>query len=131
MEASLGYNSDTAINTRLRLRNQDVFGTAWRFNSELRYDEKVQSMRADLDAPPRTDGSWNNHFAALQEADIRKRLQELGALPVGSTPEEFAAHIKADRNGGEQSLARTARRLAHCDACAQHGGCGVAAQRGE
>ena len=72
VEASLGYNSDTAINTRLRLRNQDVFGTAWRFNSELRYDEKVQSMRADLDAPPRTDGSWNNHFAALQEADIQK-----------------------------------------------------------
>ena len=80
VEASLGYNSDTAINTRIRFRNQDVFGSAWRFNTELRLDDKVQSLRADLDSPPRSDGSWNNHFTSLREADIQKETtRELAA----------------------------------------------------
>jgi tripartite-type tricarboxylate transporter receptor subunit TctC len=32
--------------------------------------------------------------AGLARPDVRKRLVELGAEPLGSTPEEFAAHMK-------------------------------------
>jgi len=32
----------------------------------------------------------------LTERGIRDRLQQLGATPVGSTPEEFSKHVKAD-----------------------------------
>jgi translocation and assembly module TamA len=80
VETVIGYNTDTALNTRVRLRNQDLFGTAWRLGSELRYDNKVQSLRADLDSPPRTDGSWNNHFASVREADIQKETTRELAL---------------------------------------------------
>lgn len=30
----------------------------------------------------------------LQEPEVRKQLQQLGAEPVGSTPDSFAEHIK-------------------------------------
>lgn len=33
---------------------------------------------------------------ALRSADVRERLSGDGVLPVGNTPEEFAAHIKAE-----------------------------------
>ena len=32
---------------------------------------------------------------ALAQPDVRERLEALGAIPVGNTPEEFAAQIKA------------------------------------
>jgi tripartite-type tricarboxylate transporter receptor subunit TctC len=35
-------------------------------------------------------------LAALKKPDIAKRLFELGLAPVGDTPEEFAAFIRAD-----------------------------------
>ena len=43
---------------------------------------------------------------SLQEADIRKRLQELGALPVGSTPEEFSAFLRKDIERWRQVVAK-------------------------
>ena len=38
---------------------------------------------------------------AVQEPEVRKALANEGADPIGSTPEEFAAHIRAelDRTG--------------------------------
>jgi tripartite-type tricarboxylate transporter receptor subunit TctC len=35
-------------------------------------------------------------LAALKPQDVRDRFKELGIEPVGSTPEEFAAHIRAE-----------------------------------
>jgi len=32
----------------------------------------------------------------LQRPDVRERLAADGAYPVGNTPDEFAAHIKAE-----------------------------------
>jgi len=32
----------------------------------------------------------------LRLPDVNARLSELGAEPIGSTPEEFGAHIKAE-----------------------------------
>ena len=34
---------------------------------------------------------------ALQQADIRERFAKDGIEPVGSTPEQFAAHIRSER----------------------------------
>jgi len=33
----------------------------------------------------------------LSLPDVRERLLALGAEPVGNSPEEFAAHMKAER----------------------------------
>jgi translocation and assembly module TamA len=80
VETGISYNSDTALRTQLRLRNQDMFGTAWRLGGEVRFDSKIQSIRADLDSPPRTDASWNNHFVSAREQDIQKETtRELAA----------------------------------------------------
>ena len=43
---------------------------------------------------------------ALQEPDIRKRLQELGAVAVGSTPDEFSAFLKKDIERWKQVVAK-------------------------
>lgn len=43
---------------------------------------------------------------ALQEPEVRKRLQELGANPVGSTPEDFAAFIRKDIERWRQVVAK-------------------------
>ena len=33
----------------------------------------------------------------LRRETVRQRLLELGAEPVGNTPEEFGAHLRAER----------------------------------
>ena len=35
--------------------------------------------------------------AVLRRETVRQRLLELGAEPVGNTPEEFGAHLRAER----------------------------------
>jgi tripartite-type tricarboxylate transporter receptor subunit TctC len=34
--------------------------------------------------------------SALAAADVRKRLIDLGAEPLGSTPSEFAAYVRSE-----------------------------------
>ena len=35
-------------------------------------------------------------MTVLAEPEIRKRMQDLGSVPVGSTPEELARHLQAE-----------------------------------
>jgi tripartite-type tricarboxylate transporter receptor subunit TctC len=54
-----------------------------------------------LVAPAATPRDVVNKLSAetariLQMADVKSRLAELGAEPIGSTPEQFTAHIKAE-----------------------------------
>jgi tripartite-type tricarboxylate transporter receptor subunit TctC len=35
-------------------------------------------------------------IAALAEPEIQKRMQDLGSIPVGSTPEELARYLQAE-----------------------------------
>jgi tripartite-type tricarboxylate transporter receptor subunit TctC len=35
-------------------------------------------------------------LSALKDANVNKRLIELGYIPVGNKPDEFAQHIRAD-----------------------------------
>jgi tripartite-type tricarboxylate transporter receptor subunit TctC len=54
-----------------------------------------------LVAPAATPRDVVNKLSAetariLQIADVKSRLAELGAEPIGSTPEQFTAHIKAE-----------------------------------
>ena len=57
---------------------------------------------AEAGYPEYAAGNWygmllrNAALAALGNADIARRLTDLGYVVVGDQPEEFAAHIKAD-----------------------------------
>jgi tripartite-type tricarboxylate transporter receptor subunit TctC len=54
-------------------------------------------LLAPARTPPAVIARLNAAFnAALKDADVRKRLQELGATPVGGTPQEFGAYFKAE-----------------------------------
>lgn len=71
VEAGVGYNTDRGARVELRYSNVDIFDSAWRFRSSLQLDQKVQSLQLDLDAPPRSNGSWNNFFGRTRAADIQ------------------------------------------------------------
>jgi tripartite-type tricarboxylate transporter receptor subunit TctC len=45
---------------------------------------------------PVVDRAWRDTAALLKTADVRDRFAALGADPIGNTPEEFAAFIKAE-----------------------------------
>jgi tripartite-type tricarboxylate transporter receptor subunit TctC len=54
-------------------------------------------MAVPLKTPRSIIGTLRNAgLAALGNADIARRLAELGYVPVGDQPEEFAAHMKND-----------------------------------
>ncbi|MBP9217540.1 MAG: outer membrane protein assembly factor [Sterolibacterium sp.] len=48
----LGYGTNTGARGELGLRHHDLFGRAWDLNSGLRYEEKRQTLFADLMLPP-------------------------------------------------------------------------------
>ncbi|MSQ51931.1 MAG: tripartite tricarboxylate transporter substrate binding protein [Betaproteobacteria bacterium] len=61
--------------------------------------------------PAGVQGDIPRRFAAetrraLQEPDIAKRMQELSAMPVGSTPDEFSAFIRKDIERWRQVVAK-------------------------
>jgi tripartite-type tricarboxylate transporter receptor subunit TctC len=45
---------------------------------------------------PVVDRAWRDTAALLKTADVRDRFAALGADPIGNTPEEFTAFIKAE-----------------------------------
>lgn len=45
--------------------------------------------------------------SVLQQADVKARLNDLGYLPVGSKPEEFARHVKSDVERLSEVIQRT------------------------
>ena len=45
---------------------------------------------------PLVDRLSSETRAALSAGDVRKRLVDLGAEPLGSTPEEFSAYVQAE-----------------------------------
>ncbi len=47
-------------------------------------------------APPPLAASRRAAIAALQDAEVRRRLHEQGAIPGGNSPEGFGASIQAE-----------------------------------
>ena len=73
-EAGLGYSTDAGPRLELRYSDQDVRDSAWRFGSELRLDEKIQSLQLDFDSPPRPQGRWTSYFARARQTDIQNEF---------------------------------------------------------
>lgn len=46
--------------------------------------------------PDRVGALWQALVAALEDAETRRALLEQGGTPVGNTPEEFAAFLRAE-----------------------------------
>jgi tripartite-type tricarboxylate transporter receptor subunit TctC len=56
--------------------------------------------------PPAAIEAWNQGVrAALDMQDVRQKLSGWGAIPVGNTPAQFAAYLKAE----DQKWARVIR----------------------
>ena len=73
-EAGLGYSTDAGPRLELRYSDQDVRDSAWRFGSELRLDQKIQSLQLDFDSPPRPQGRWTSYFARARQTDIQNEF---------------------------------------------------------
>ena len=73
VEAGVGYSTDSGPRVELRYSNQDLLGSAWRFRSALRLDDKIKSQRFDFDSPPTPGARWNNFFALAREQDIQNQ----------------------------------------------------------
>ncbi|WP_028603796.1 Bug family tripartite tricarboxylate transporter substrate binding protein [Ottowia thiooxydans] len=54
-------------------------------------------MLARKGTPPEAISAWSDGIkAALDSPDVKQKLISLGAIPVGSTPANFAAYLKAE-----------------------------------
>ena len=80
VEAGVGYSTDSGPRVELRYSNQDLLGTAWRFRSSLRLDDKIKSQQFDFDSPPSPGAHWNSFFARARETNIQNvTTRELAA----------------------------------------------------
>jgi translocation and assembly module TamA len=73
-ESGIGYNTDVGARLQARYSNQDVLGTAWRFNSSLNLDQKIQSLPLEFNTPPRAGGVWNSFTARARQQDIQNQI---------------------------------------------------------
>jgi len=73
-ESGVGYNTDVGARIEARYTNQDVLGTAWRFDSSLNLDQKIQNIPFELNTPPRPGGVWNSYVAGWKQQDIQNEI---------------------------------------------------------
>jgi translocation and assembly module TamA len=81
-ESGIGYNTDVGARLEARYSNQDVLGTAWRFDSSLNLDQKTQSLPLELNTPPRPGGVWNSFVARARQQDIQNQITREFAVGV-------------------------------------------------
>jgi translocation and assembly module TamA len=71
IEGGVSFTTDRGVRLEAAHRNVDLFNTAWRGRSQLRWDELTQEARYDLDAPPLPGARWWNGFAAVKNELIQ------------------------------------------------------------
>jgi translocation and assembly module TamA len=81
-ESGISYNTDVGARLEARYSNQDVLGTAWRFDSSLNLDQKIQSLPLELSTPPRPGGVWNSFVARAKQQDIQNQVTREFAIGV-------------------------------------------------
>jgi translocation and assembly module TamA len=113
-ESGIGYNTDVGARLEARYSNQDVLGTAWRFNSSLNLDQKIQSLPLEFNTPPRPGGVWNSFTARARQQDIQNQITREFAVGVSqnygasAAPTSYlvSAHSEDQRlTGGEADSA--------------------------
>jgi translocation and assembly module TamA len=108
VEAGVGYSTDAGQRLELKYSNQDMLGSAWRFNSGLRLDTKTQELQLNLDSPPLSEARWNSGFARARRTDIQNQQTAEAAVGVshnwlsGGTPSSLtlSAHTEEQRLAG-------------------------------
>jgi translocation and assembly module TamA len=71
IEGGVSFTTDRGVRLEAAHRNVDLFNSAWRGRSQLRWDELTQEARYDLDAPPLPGARWWNGFAAVKNELIQ------------------------------------------------------------
>jgi translocation and assembly module TamA len=71
IEGGVSFTTDRGVRLEGAHRNVDLFDSAWRGRSSLRWDELTQEARYDLDAPPLPGARWWNGFAAVKNEVIQ------------------------------------------------------------
>ncbi len=77
----IGYSSNTRARTQFDYSNLDLFGRAWRLDSQIKLETLQQSFHVGLAFPQRPDGSDYSLGVQIQHADIQgltTRSQTLG-----------------------------------------------------
>jgi translocation and assembly module TamA len=82
VESGISYNTDVGPRFQVRYGDHDLRDSAWRLRGALALDAKIQELKLDLDAPPRSGGRWNNYFARLAQTDIQNELARSFALGI-------------------------------------------------
>jgi translocation and assembly module TamA len=120
-EAGLGYSTDAGPRLELRYSDQDVRDSAWRFGSELRLDEKIQSLQLDFDSPPRPGGRWTTFFGRARQTDIQNEAtRELSGgisynwgAELTPTSLILSGHLEEQRVAGDVTDNRHALYVGH------------------
>jgi translocation and assembly module TamA len=71
IEGGVSFTTDRGVRLEAAHRDVDLFDSAWRGRSALRWDELTQEARYDLDAPPLPGARWWNAFAAIKNELIQ------------------------------------------------------------
>jgi translocation and assembly module TamA len=71
VETGISFNTDAGLRLELNYRDVDVRDSAWRWRNVLRLDGETQEVRTDLDAPPRSGGTWINQFVSARHSTIQ------------------------------------------------------------
>ncbi|HZM34760.1 MAG TPA: BamA/TamA family outer membrane protein [Burkholderiales bacterium] len=71
IEGGVSFTTDRGVRLEAAHRNVDMFDSAWRGRSALRWDELTQEARYDLDAPPLSGARWWSGFTAVKNEVIQ------------------------------------------------------------
>ena len=115
IEWGVGWNTDVLWKLQARYSNQAFLNSAWRFNSTLNLDDKIQNLQLDFDSPPRPGGIWNSYFARARQEDIQNQTTRELAVGVlhnyGAQPAPSALIVSAHHE--DQILSGVVSSTAH------------------
>jgi translocation and assembly module TamA len=82
VEAGVSYNTDVGVRLQLRYADQNLADRAWRVQSALELDQKIQGVQVDFNSPPGAEGRFNNYFARASNQDIQNELARTFSVGV-------------------------------------------------
>jgi len=108
VESGISYNTDVGPRFEARYTNGDIFDTAWRSQTSLSLDQKIQTLQFNVDSPPRPGGVWNSYFARSKQQDIQGEVTRELATGIShnygasASPASLiaSAHSEEERIGG-------------------------------
>ncbi|MPZ42311.1 MAG: BamA/TamA family outer membrane protein [Betaproteobacteria bacterium] len=115
LDTGILYTTDLGAGLKVDYGHVNVLERALRFRSVLDLNEKEQSLKVSLDAPPRPGGVWSTYSAGLERSDVQGLISRAAMIEYAHNwgLEHVPSRLFVSGHIEERSIAGFGREDAH------------------